>query len=100
MLILDLHLEHNISGECIMQPIFATQTASISELKTNPSALIKQSDGESIAILNHNKPVAYLVSTDVFERMMEAMDDMALSQTVSARMNDGQVPIKVSLDDL
>ena len=86
-----------------MQPIFATQTASISELKNNPSALIKQSDGESIAILNHNKPVAYLVSTDVFERMMEAMeamDDMALSQTVSARMNDGQVPIKVSLDDL
>ena len=32
--------------------------------------------------------------------MIEAMDDMALSQTVSARMNDGQVPIKVSLDDL
>ena len=44
--------------------------------------------------------MAYLVSTDVFERMIEAMDDMALSQTVSARMNDGQVPIKVSLDDL
>ena len=83
-----------------MQPIFATQTASISELKANPSALIKQSDGESIAILNHNKPVAYLVSTDVFERMMEAMNDMALSQTVRARINDRQVPIKVSLDDL
>ena len=100
MLILDLYLEPNISGELIMQPIFATQTASISELKANPSALIKQSDGESIAILNHNKPVAYLVSTDVFERMMEAMEDMALSQTVSARMNDGQIPIKVTLDDL
>ncbi|MGO1283315.1 MAG: type II toxin-antitoxin system Phd/YefM family antitoxin, partial [Psychrobacter sp.] len=84
----------------VMQPIFATQTASISELKNNPSALIKQSDGESVAILNHNKPVAYLVSSDVFERMMEAMDDMALSQTVSARSNDGQTPIKVDLDDL
>ena len=83
-----------------MQPIFATQTASISELKTNPSALIKQSDGESIAILNHNKPVAYLASTDMYERMMEAMYDMALSQTINARMNDGQTPIKVTLDDL
>ncbi|MGP4952285.1 type II toxin-antitoxin system Phd/YefM family antitoxin [Psychrobacter sp. T6-1] len=83
-----------------MQPIFATQTVSISELKTNPSAVIKQSDGESVAILNHNKPVAYLVSTDVFERMMEAMDDMALSQTVDTRMKDGQIPIKVTLDDL
>lgn len=100
MLILSLYLVQNISGELIMQPIFATQTASISELKNNPSALIKQSDGESIAILNHNKPVAYLVSTDMFEHMMEAMDDMALSQTVNARLNDGQIPIKVTLDDL
>ena len=100
MLKLALYSGLKFNGECVMQPIFATQTASISELKANPSALIKQSDGESIAILNHNKPVAYLVSSDVFERMMEAMDDMALSQTVSARMNDGQVPIKVSLDDL
>ena len=100
MLKLALYLELNFNGEYVMQPIFATQTASISELKNNPSALIKQSDGESIAILNHNKPVAYLVSSDVFERMMEAMDDMALSQTVSARSNDGQTPIKVDLDDL
>lgn len=100
MLILSLYLGHIISGELTMQPIFSTQTASISELKNNPSALIKQSDGESIAILNHNKPVAYLVSTDVFERMMEAMDDMALAQTVKERMNDGQIPIKVTLDDL
>ena len=83
-----------------MHPIFSTQTASISELKNNPSALIKQSDGESIAILNHNKPVAYLVSTDVFERMMEAMDDMALGKIAKERMNDGQIPIKVTLDDL
>ena len=100
MLKLALSLELNFNGKYVMQPIFATQTASISELKNNPSALIKQSDGESIAILNHNKPVAYLVSTDVFERMMEAMDDMALSQTISSRMNDGQKPVKVTLDDL
>ena len=44
--------------------------------------------------------MAYLVSTDMYERMMEAMDDMALSQTANARMNDGQTPIKVTLDDL
>ena len=100
MLKLALYSGLKFNGECVMQPIFATQTASISELKANPSALIKQSDGESIAILNHNKPVAYLVSSDVFERMIEAMDDMALSQTVSARMNDGQTSIKVTLDDL
>ena len=53
MLKLALSLELNFNGKYVMQPIFATQTASISELKNNPSALIKQSDGESIA---HFKP--------------------------------------------
>ena len=62
-----------------MQPIFATQTASISELKNNPSAS-SNSQMVNRCILNHNKPVAYLVSTDMYERMMEAMDDMALAK--------------------
>ncbi|MBU1696507.1 MAG: antitoxin, partial [Proteobacteria bacterium] len=37
-----------------MESVLADYSASISELKKNPSALIEQSDGEPIAILNHN----------------------------------------------
>ncbi|WP_327037557.1 hypothetical protein U0021_04790 [Moraxella canis] len=39
-----------------MQPLYAGQSASISELKRNPSLLIEQAMGEPIVILNHNTP--------------------------------------------
>ncbi len=41
-----------------MESVLAGCSASISELKKNPSALIKQAEGEPIAILNHKKPTA------------------------------------------
>ncbi|PIE91518.1 MAG: antitoxin, partial [Acidobacteria bacterium] len=37
-----------------MEFVLAKCSASISELKKNPSSLIEQSEGEPIAILNHN----------------------------------------------
>ena len=36
-----------------MQSLYATQVASISELKKNPSKLINDSEGNPVAILNH-----------------------------------------------
>lgn len=41
-----------------MEFILANRSASISELKKNPTFLIQQSNGEPIAILNHNKPTS------------------------------------------
>ncbi|HAT8940312.1 TPA: hypothetical protein JBB06_12485 [Legionella pneumophila subsp. pneumophila] len=44
-----------------MQTLFATQVASISELKKNPTKLINDSHGKPITILNHNTAAAYLI---------------------------------------
>ena len=54
-----------------MNTLLSTYSASVSELKKNPSRLIEQSDGEPIVILNHNKPTAYLVPAKQYEQMME-----------------------------
>ena len=54
-----------------MEIIFAKFSASISELKKNPSALIQKSEGSPIAILNHNKPAAYLVPASTYETLLE-----------------------------
>ena len=54
----------NIKRENTMESVLASCSASISELKKNPSALIDKSDGEPIAILNHNRPTAYLVPAE------------------------------------
>jgi antitoxin StbD len=81
-----------------MQIIHATTTVSISELKKNPSEVIKRSQGAPVAILNHNRPTAYLVPAEAFEAMMEQLDDQFLTQIAKDRQQERS--IKVTLDDL
>ena len=83
-----------------MQSLYATQVASISELKKNPSKLISDSDGNPVAILNHNTAAAYLVPVEFFERMMEVLDEHELENIVSNRLSDKSKPVKVNLNDL
>ena len=61
-----------------MNTLLSSYSASVSELKKNPSRLIEEANGESIAILNHNKPTAYLVPASKYEELMEAIDDQNL----------------------
>jgi len=83
-----------------MTQILANYTASISELKKSPSSIIEKAGNEAVAILNHNKPSAYLVPSELYEKMMDIIDDYHLAQIVRERMNDGEEPIEVSLDEL
>ena len=83
-----------------MQPVLANYTASITELQNFPSKLIKESDGEAIAILNNNKVNAYLLPANLYEKLLEIVDDYNLSKEVEKRLNDNEKPIKVSIDEL
>ena len=51
-----------------------------------------------MAVLNHNRPVAYLVPVAAFEAMMDLLDDQVLAKLVKERQNEATV--KVALDDL
>lgn len=81
-----------------MQRIHARSSVSISDLKKNPSEVISQSKGEPVAILNHNRPTAYLVPAATFEAILDHLDDLDLARLVKDRQ--GEPSIKVSLDDL
>jgi antitoxin StbD len=83
-----------------MQQILASFSASISELKKNPSALLNKAEGEAIAILNHNSPTAYLVPADVYEQLLEKLEDYELGKIVKERQAEKPLAIAVSLDDL
>ena len=84
-----------------MTRILANYTTSISELKKSPSSIIENANGHSIAILNHNRPSAYLVPSEVYEKMMDMLDEYYLIQEVKERLNykDSEL-IEVSLDEL
>lgn len=81
-----------------MERLFARASVSISDLKKNPSRIINESEGAPVAILNHNKPSAYLIPAEAFEALMEKLEDYELSQVVKEREHEPSV--KISLDEL
>ena len=83
-----------------MQQILAPFSATISELKKNPTALLNQAQGEAIAIINHNLPTAYLVPADVYEQLLETLENYELGQIVKERQAEKHLAIEVSIDDL
>lgn len=83
-----------------MDPILAKFSASISELKRNPSALLKEAEGSPITILNHNKPTAYLVPAETYEALLEMLEDQDLGRIVRERKSERSEAVEVSLDAL
>lgn len=83
-----------------MRQVLANCSASISELKKNPTALLNEADGAAIAILNHNKPAAYLVPAETYEWFMDLLDDYELAKVVESRREQLSEAVEVNLDDL
>jgi antitoxin StbD len=83
-----------------MEKILSKYSVSISELKKNPTAVLQSANGESVAILNHNKPTAYLIPAELYGMMMEVAEEYELMNLVKERENEKASAIKVSLDEL
>lgn len=86
--------------EFYMKPILAGLSASISELKKNPSALLQQAEGNPITILNHNKPTAYLIPAETYEALIEGIEDYDLGLIVKQRQKEKSKALEVSIDEL
>jgi antitoxin StbD len=80
------------------QPVYTEITASISELKKNPMAAVSAGEGFPIVVLNRNKPAFYCVPADVYEAMLDRLDDHELTRLVESRRAEPGIP--VNLDDL
>lgn len=81
-----------------MQNIFADVTVSISELKKNPTAVMADAQGKPVAVLNHNRVMGYMVPAELYEAMMERLEDIELVALVKARAGEKGIPVE--LDDL
>ncbi len=81
-----------------MERLYARASVSISDLKKNPSRIINQSEGAPVAILNHNKPSAYIIPAEAFEVLMEKLEDYEMGRIVKER--EREPTVKVSLDEL
>jgi len=83
-----------------MKQVLASCSASISELKKNPTALLNDANGVPVAILNHNKPTAYLIPAETYEWMIGIIDDYELGELVKKRKSTLKNAVTVDLNDL
>ena len=81
-----------------MQRVEANIAVSVSDLKKSPTGVMDKAGGQAIAVLNHNRVMAYMIPANTFETMMERLDDLELAELAALRSNEK--PIKVSLDEL
>ena len=84
----------------MLTKIHAGLSVSISELKRNPQAVIDDAHGETIALLNRNKPSAYIVPAETYEMLMEMVEDAELARIIEQRKDEKADAIEVSLDEL
>lgn len=81
-----------------MEKIYADVSVSVTDLKENPIAVIAQAEGLPVAILNHNKPAAYLVPAASFELLMDKLEEAEWDALVRRRKKERKV--RISLDTL
>jgi len=81
-----------------MQTIYANKTVSVTELKRNLASVLRQAGDHAVAVLNHNRPEAYLLSAELYERLLEQLEDLEDARLVRDR---AQGPfVEVGLDEL
>lgn len=71
-----------------MEHLLATRSVSITELKRSPSAIIEQAGDEAVAVLNHNRPAAYLLPAAMYEAMLNRLEIDYLRDAIAASRRD------------
>lgn len=57
-------------------------TASITQLKMNPMAVIASAEDYPVQMQNRSKTVGYFVGKDLFEKMVEYLEDIEDSKVI------------------
>ena len=78
--------------------IFASMTASVTDLKKNPMGTVAAAQGAAVAILNRNEPAFYCVPADEYQAMIERLEDAELNALANDRAEGPFVA--VSLGDI
>jgi len=73
-------------------------SVSLSDFKKDPIAAVETGNGLPVAVLIRAKPKFYCVPADVFEAMVERIEDYELVQLIESRRSERSIPVK--LEDL
>ncbi|WP_234905780.1 type II toxin-antitoxin system Phd/YefM family antitoxin [Affinirhizobium pseudoryzae] len=79
-----------------MQRVEAEIAVSVSDLKKNPTAIVEGANGQAVAVLNHNRVMAYMVPASTYEAIIDALDEQALVDLVQKRAGERGIPVSLN----
>ncbi|WP_066803929.1 type II toxin-antitoxin system Phd/YefM family antitoxin [Moraxella oblonga] len=82
----------------MLNQIHSRYVASISDLKKSPMDTLAHANGEPVAILNRNTPAFYCVPAELYEKMLDRLDNQELIKLAEERQSEKS--IKVTIGDL
>jgi antitoxin StbD len=83
-----------------MDQIFADLSVSMTEFKKNPTKVMRSADNRPVAVLSHNKPAFYMLAPELFEALLEEIDDKELVQIARQRLATKDDIVYVDIEDL
>ena len=70
----------------------------MTEPRRNPSGILEDAGNTPVAVLKHNKPAAYPLSSKAYEALLDRLEDAELTKLVRQRADGERVTVK--LEDL
>jgi antitoxin StbD len=83
-----------------MDTIYADHSISMSEFKKKPAQVLRTAGEKPVAVLNHNRPVFYMVTPKLFEALVEELADRDLVALARERLALKETAVEVDLDQL
>jgi antitoxin StbD len=78
-----------------MDAVLSHFAVSVTELKRNYAEILKQADDAPVAVLNHNRPEAYLLPALHYERLMNYLEDLEDAKLLHERTQGPFVEVDV-----
>jgi antitoxin StbD len=78
----------------------ASFSVSMTELKKNPTRVKRVAGFQPIVVLNHNKPAFYLLDPDIYEAMLDRLEDISMAGLISERLAMKPQAVTVDFDDV
>lgn len=79
-----------------MHNVLADTCVSVTELKRNYTKILAQAEQQPVAVLNHNRPEAYLLPAALYERMLDLLDDAQDTQLVRERAKGPFIEVQLA----
>ena len=80
-----------------MHSVLSQNCVSVTELKRNYTQVLLQANNQPVAVLNHNRPEAYLIPAAMYEKLLDQLGDAQAAQLVRERLDGPALDKRLAL---